>query len=90
MKKEKICIFDTTLRDGAQTPYCQMTSKTKIEIAKALEKLGVDVIEAGFPISSEDNFITTSAIAQVVKNPIVCALARPKKEDIDLAYEAIK
>lgn len=89
-KKEKIFIFDTTLRDGEQVPGCQLNTIEKIEIAKKLEELGVDIIEAGFPISSPGDFQSVIEISKVVKKPIICALTRAKKEDIDCAIESLK
>src|SRR3989338_7583423 len=87
---KKIIIFDTTLRDGEQSPGASLTTQEKLIIAKQLAKLGVDVIEAGFPISSEGDFEAVKLIAKEVKGPIICGLARTKKEDIDRAWEAVK
>ncbi|MBI2139904.1 2-isopropylmalate synthase [Candidatus Woesearchaeota archaeon] len=86
----KILIFDTTLRDGEQSPGASLTVSEKLLIAKQLAKLGVDVIEAGFPISSEGDFESVKLIAEQVKGPIICALARTLPEDIDRAWEAVK
>jgi 2-isopropylmalate synthase len=86
---EKIQIFDTTLRDGEQVPGCQLSNEEKVIIAKELEALGVDVIEAGFPISSPGDFLSVVEISKAVKNPVVCALTRAKKDDIDVAAEAL-
>jgi len=86
----RIYIFDTTLRDGEQVPGCQLRVDEKLRIAKELEALGVDVIEAGFPISSPGDFISVQEISKVVKEPIVCALSRAVKEDISQAAEALK
>jgi 2-isopropylmalate synthase len=86
----RIQIFDTTLRDGEQVPGCQLNREEKVEVALELEKLGVDIIEAGFPISSPGDFASVKAIAEAVKEPTVCALTRAKKEDIDAAVEALK
>lgn len=86
---EKIIIFDTTLRDGEQAPGATMNLEEKLLIAKALEKMGVDVIEAGFPCSSNGNFEAVKRIAQVIKNSTICALARAKKSDIEIASQAI-
>lgn len=86
----KVIIFDTTLRDGEQSPGASLTKKEKLIIAKQLEKLGVDVIEAGFPVASEDDFNAVKEIAESVEDSIVCALARCKKQDIEKAWEAIK
>lgn len=85
-----IKIFDTTLRDGEQAPGCSMNPEEKLEVAKQLEKLKVDVIEAGFPISSKGDFDSVSEIASVIKNSTVCGLARATTGDIDAAYEAVK
>lgn len=86
----QIKIFDTTLRDGEQSPGCSMNPEEKLEVAKQLEKLGVDIIEAGFPISSEGDFNSVRDIAGAIKNSTVCALARARVEDIDSAWNAIK
>ena len=86
----RIQIFDTTLRDGEQVPGCQLNREEKIEVALELEKLGVDIIEAGFPISSPGDFASVKAICESVKEPTICALTRAKKEDIDAAGEALK
>ncbi|QQD86078.1 MULTISPECIES: 2-isopropylmalate synthase [Jeotgalicoccus] len=85
-----IKIFDTTLRDGEQSPGVNLNKEEKLEIAKQLERLGVDVIEAGFPASSVGDFQAVKLIADTVKNSTVTALARAKKSDIDRAYEALK
>jgi len=87
---KKIIIFDTTLRDGEQSPGASLTVSEKLLIAKQLAKLHVDVIEAGFPISSEGDFESVKLIAEQVKGPIICALARTIPEDIDRAWEAVK
>ena len=87
---KKIYIFDTTLRDGEQTPGVALNPQEKLEIAKQLEAMGVDVIEAGFPISSNGDFEGVKLIAKNIKNSTVNALARANKSDIDRAYEAIK
>jgi 2-isopropylmalate synthase len=86
----RVYIFDTTLRDGEQVPGCQLTTPEKIEIARELEALGVDVIEAGFPASSPGDFQSVVEIAKAVNNPTVCALTRAHKGDIDAAVEALK
>ena len=86
----KIFIFDTTLRDGEQVPGCQLNTTEKVEIARELEKLGVDMIEAGFPISSPGDFKSVIEISKAVTKPIICALTRAKKEDIDSAVESLK
>lgn len=86
----KIQIFDTTLRDGEQVPGCQLSTEEKIVVARELEALGVDVLEAGFPISSPGDFLSVVEISKAVKDPVICALTRSKKEDIDVAAEALK
>src|SRR5882762_959372 len=85
-----IHIFDTTLRDGEQVPGCKLNTSEKIKIALLLESLGVNIIEAGFPISSSGDFQSVTEISKAVKNVTVCALTRAKKEDIDAAAEALK
>jgi len=87
---EKITIFDTTLRDGEQSPGATLTHREKIAIAQQLAKLNVDVIEAGFPIASEDDFRAVKEIAETVKGPAICALSRALSKDIDRAWEAIQ
>lgn len=86
---ENIIIFDTTLRDGEQVPGCQLNTVEKIEVALALESLGVDVIEAGFPVSSPGDFKSVEEISKVVSNPIICALTRAVKKDIEVAAESL-
>jgi 2-isopropylmalate synthase len=86
---KKVDIFDTTLRDGEQVPGCGLNKEEKIVIAKALEQLGVDIIEAGFPISSPGDFESVRAIAENVKEPVVCALSRAVEKDIETAAEAV-
>ncbi|MEZ0452403.1 2-isopropylmalate synthase [Sphingobacterium thalpophilum] len=83
-------IFDTTLRDGEQVPGCQLTTPEKIEIAKDLEKLGVDIIEAGFPVSSPGDFQSVVELSKAVNDVIICALTRANQNDIDVAAEALK
>ncbi len=90
MAKQKIHIFDTTLRDGEQVPGCKLNTKEKVELALALENLGVDIIEAGFPISSPGDFESVQQIAAVIKNATVCGLTRAVKRDIEVAGEALK
>lgn len=87
---DKIKIFDTTLRDGEQSPGCSMTINEKIRVAKQLEMLNVDIIEAGFAIVSEGDFNSVKEISKAVKNPTVASLARATVKDIDTAYEAVK
>jgi len=88
--KDKVIIFDTTLRDGEQAAGGTLNIQEKLEIAKQLERLNVDIIEAGFPISSPGDFEAVKLIAQEVRKPIICGLARAHPEDIDRAWEAIK
>src|SRR3989338_3670960 len=88
--EKKIYIFYTTLRDGEQVPGCQLNTEEKVIIAKELEKLGVDVIEAGFPISSPGDFNSVIEISKAVKEPVICALTRAVKGDIDAAAESLK
>lgn len=90
MTNNKIHIFDTTLRDGEQVPGCKLNTKEKIELALQLELLGVDVIEAGFPISSPGDFSSVQEIAKIVKNATVCGLTRAVQKDIEVAAEALK
>src|SRR5687768_12208297 len=87
---QKIEIFDTTLRDGEQVPGCQLSTDEKVVIARELEALGVDVIEAGFPISSPGDFLSVIEISKAVRDTTVCALTRSKKDDIDVAAEALR
>ncbi len=88
--KQRVHIFDTTLRDGEQTPGSKLNTQEKIELAHALEELGVDVIEAGFPISSQGDFNSVVEISKAVKNPIVCGLSRAVEKDISTAAEALR
>ena len=90
MGKDKVHIFDTTLRDGEQVPGCKLDTKQKLVIAERLDELGVDIIEAGFPISSPGDFQSVNEIAKLVKNATVCGLTRSVKKDIEVAAEAIK
>ena len=87
---DKIYIFDTTLRDGEQAPGCQLNTIEKIEVAKALETLGVDIVEPGFPISSKGDFDAVVEITKAIKEPIISPLARAIKADIDCAAESLK
>jgi 2-isopropylmalate synthase len=87
---DKIIIFDTTLRDGEQAAGGSLNVAEKVEIARQLERLGVDIIEAGFPISSPGDFESVRAIARDIKNATVCGLARANAADIDRAWEAVK
>lgn len=87
---DRLFIFDTTLRDGEQVPGCQLNTVEKIQVAKALEALGVDVIEAGFPVSSPGDFKSVVEISKAVTWPTICALTRAVEKDIDVAAEALK
>ena len=87
---EKVYIFDTTLRDAEQVPGCQLNTIEKIEVARQLEKLGVDIIEAGFPISSPGDFNSVVEISKAVTNPTICALTRAVKKDIDVAAQSLE
>ena len=89
-KQDRVLIFDTTLRDGEQSPGATMTHDEKLEIAELLDDMGVDVIEAGFPIASEGDFAAVKEIAQRSKNSVICGLARANFKDIDRCFEAVK
>ncbi|MDC1060931.1 2-isopropylmalate synthase [Flavobacteriaceae bacterium] len=90
MGKDKVQIFDTTLRDGEQVPGCKLDTKSKLVIAERLDLLGVDVIEAGFPVSSPGDFHSVEEISKLIKNATVCGLTRAVKNDIEVAAEALK
>lgn len=90
MNKDKVQVFDTTLRDGEQVPGCKLNTEQKVVIARRLDELGVDVIEAGFPISSPGDFASVQAIAKIVKNATVCGLTRAVKSDIETAARALE
>src|SRR5206468_12588202 len=90
MEPVRITIFDTTLRDGEQSPGCSMNVPEKLRMAHQLDRLGVDVIEAGFPIASEGDFAAVQAIAAVIRRPIIAALARACKQEMERAGQAIK
>jgi len=90
LKKDRILIFDTTLRDGEQSPGASLNMKEKLEVAEQLERLGVDVIEAGFPISSPGDFEAVKLIARKIRKPVIAGLARATKRDIDVCWDAIK
>ena len=87
---DRIIIFDTTLRDGEQSPGASMTVAEKLRIAEVLEQMGVDVIEAGFAIASEGDFRAVNQIAKKIKDSVVCSLARAGRADIDRAAEALE
>src|SRR3954453_15089372 len=86
----RVHIFDTTLRDGEQSPGISLNTQEKVEIAQQLARLGVDIIEAGFPITSPGDFDAVQAIARNVEGPVICGLARTSKQDIDAAWNAVK
>jgi 2-isopropylmalate synthase len=87
---EKVYIFDTTLRDGEQVPGCKLNSKEKLDLAVRLEELGVDILEAGFPVSSPGDFESVQQIAKTLKNTVVCGLSRAVQNDIEVAAAALK
>jgi 2-isopropylmalate synthase len=89
-KRPRITVFDTTLRDGEQSPGCSMNQREKLRLAHQLDRLGVDVIEAGFPIASDGDFESVKAIAREVKRPIIAGLARACRPDIERAWEALR
>src|SRR5665647_1104123 len=88
--EDRVWIFDTTLRDGEQSPGISLNASEKLEIANQLARLGVDIIEAGFPISSPGDFEAVQRISQNVQGPVICALARTGFQDIDAAWNAVK
>src|ERR1700723_4789973 len=88
-KSERVRIFDTTLRDGEQSPGAAMTLEQKLEVAELLDAMGVDIIEAGFPVASEGDFAAVNEIAKRTKNAVICGLARAAFGDIDRCAEAI-
>src|SRR5262245_41008972 len=89
-EENRVHIFDTTLRDGEQSPGISLNTQEKVEIAQQLARLGVDVIEAGFPITSPGDFEAVEAISRQVEGPVICGLSRTHKADIDAAWNAIK
>ena len=89
-KSQKVFIFDTTLRDGEQVPGCKLNTKEKLELAVRLEELGVDILEAGFPVSSPGDFESVNQIAKTLKNTVVCGLSRAVQNDIEVAAAALK
>ena len=90
MGNDKVYIFDTTLRDGEQVPGCKLDTKSKLSIAERLDEMGVDIIEAGFPVSSPGDFKSVDEISKLVKNSQVCGLTRAVEKDIDVAAESLK
>src|SRR6476619_6387629 len=89
-EKDRVVIFDTTLRDGEQCPGATMTHEEKLEVAELLDQMGVDIIEAGFPIASDGDFAAVHEIAKRAKNSVICGLSRAGTKDIDRCGEAIK
>jgi 2-isopropylmalate synthase len=89
MERSRITVFDTTLRDGEQSPGCSMKVQEKLRMAHQLDRLGVDVIEAGFPIASEGDFEAVQAVSAMIKRPIIAGLARAIKADIERAWQAL-
>ena len=87
--RDRVLIFDTTLRDGEQSPGCSMTADEKVRMARQIDRLGVDIIEAGFPIASDGDFHAVRAVAQVVRRPVIAALARCRRDDIERAWQAL-
>ena len=88
--KDKVFIFDTTMRDGEQSPGASMSLEEKIQIARVFDELGIDIIEAGFPIASPGDFEAVSEVSKILKNSIPAGLSRHSVKDIDRAYEALK
>ena len=89
-EKDRVVIFDTTLRDGEQCPGATMTHEEKLEVAELLDEMGVDIIEAGFAIASQGDFESVQEIARRAKNSVICGLARAQAKDIDVCADAIK
>src|SRR5579872_3557296 len=87
---DKVFIFDTTLRDGEQSPGCSMNLPEKLEMARQLDRLGVDILEGGFPIASQGDFEAVKAISAEIRRPVIAALARANQLDIDRAWEALR
>jgi 2-isopropylmalate synthase len=90
MQSKQVLIFDTTLRDGEQVPGCKLNTKEKVELALQLETLGVDIMEAGFPISSPGDFESVTSISRIIKDATVCALSRAVQKDIEVAAQALR
>ena len=90
MSNSNVQIFDTTLRDGEQVPGCKLNTEQKVIIAEQLDNLGVDIIEAGFPISSPGDFKSVEEISKIVKNATVCGLTRAVEKDIEVAAQSLK
>src|SRR4051812_2916037 len=90
MERARVKIFDTTLRDGEQSPGCSMNLQEKLRMARQLDRLGVDIIEAGFPIASDGDFEAVRAIAHEIRRPVIAGLARAITMDIDRAWQAVR
>src|SRR2546426_4699016 len=90
LERARITVFDTTLRDGEQSPGCSMNHQEKLRLAHQLDRLGVDIIEAGFPIASDGDFEAVRDIAANIRGTTICGLARCNESDIDRAWEALK
>src|SRR5512147_1217976 len=90
MERARVKIFDTTLRDGEQSPGCSMNLQEKLRMARQLDRLGVDIIEAGFPIASDGDFEAVRAIAEEIRRPVIAGLARATNMDIERAWQAVK
>src|SRR5579862_6931584 len=90
MEQVRITVFDTTLRDGEQSPGCSMNHQEKVRMAQQLDRLGVDVIEAGFPIASDGDFEAVKAIAAAIRRPVIAGLARACRPDIERAWDALQ
>ena len=90
MGNERVLVFDTTLRDGEQSPGCSMNMQEKLRMALQLQQLGVDIIEAGFPVASDGDFAAVKLLAENIRGTKIAALARCKKEDIERAWEALQ
>ena len=88
--KNKVFIFDTTMRDGEQSPGASMSLEEKIQISRIFDEMGIDIIEAGFPIASPGDFEAVTAISKILKNSIPCGLSRASKKDIDACHQALK
>src|SRR6202163_4242573 len=89
-EQDRVVIFDTTLRDGEQSPGATMTHEEKLEVAELLDDMGVDIIEAGFPIASEGDFLAVNELAKRTRKAVVCGLSRAGERDIDRCGEAIR
>ena len=88
--REKLYIFDTTMRDGEQSPGASMSVEEKIQISRVFDEMGIDIVEAGFPIASPGDFEAVSEISKIMKNSIPCGLSRALKKDIDACHESLK